>query len=300
MVIVALDTTTRGGSVALWRDGRIDERAGDAARTHAERLPADLAALVADHGVALSEVERYAVLTGPGSFTGMRVGIATIQALALVHSRLVFPMSTLEALARAGAAHARPGGIVAAWMEAYRGEVFGAVYRLSDGAESPAGLRQDRPIELTRELTGGVSLVPADRESANHLVPHQLVQRAHRTLAPLTEPVVADPRTLAAHWAAAWGQPLVPPPAGASPVVVIVGDAVPAHEAMLRETFGPHAVLLDAPLLAGVLAGEAAHDPAAAVRPHAIVPLYVRRPDVELTRDRVDEARRREDAAPVR
>lgn len=298
MVIVALDTTTRTGSVALWRDGRIDERAGDAARTHAERLPADLAALVADHGVALSEVERYAVLTGPGSFTGMRVGIATIQALALVHGRLVFPMSTLEALARAGAAHAQPGGIVAAWMEAYRGEVFGAVYRLTDGAESTTGLRQERPA-LTGALTEGMGGAPPDRESTSSLVSNHLVERGRPILAPLTEPVVADPRGLAAHWAAAWREPQVAA-SGASPSLVIVGDAVPAHEVMLRETFGPHAVLLDAPLLAGVLASEAAHDPAAAVRPHAIVPLYVRRPDVELTRDRLDEARRREDVAPVR
>ena len=84
MILLALDTTTAAGSVALWRDGLIEERAGDPARSHAERLPADLVALLSAHGLAPRDVERYAVAAGPGSFTGIRIGIATIQGLALV------------------------------------------------------------------------------------------------------------------------------------------------------------------------------------------------------------------------
>ena len=105
MVILALDTTTKAGSCALWRDGAlVEQRPGDAARTHAERLPGDLADLLAAHGLTVKDVDLYAVASGPGSFTGLRVGIATIQGLALVHGRKVVAVSALEALAQCGAA----------------------------------------------------------------------------------------------------------------------------------------------------------------------------------------------------
>ena len=88
MVILALDTTTKAGSYALWRgDALVEQRPGDAARTHAERLPGDLADLLAAHGLTVKDVDLYAVASGPGSFTGLRVGVATIQGLALVHGK---------------------------------------------------------------------------------------------------------------------------------------------------------------------------------------------------------------------
>ena len=52
MLLLALDTTTAAGSVALWRDGLIEERAGDPGRSHAERLPGDLPAILGAHGLA--------------------------------------------------------------------------------------------------------------------------------------------------------------------------------------------------------------------------------------------------------
>ena len=65
MLLLALDTTTAAGSVALWRDGLIEERAGDPGRSHAERLPGDLMAILGAHGLAPRDVERYAVAAGP-------------------------------------------------------------------------------------------------------------------------------------------------------------------------------------------------------------------------------------------
>src|SRR5829696_10078390 len=99
MLLLALDTTTAAGSIALWRDGLIEEQRGDSARSHAQRLPGDLVALLAAHGLALRDVERYAVAAGPGSFTGLRIGIATVQGLALVNDRLVHAIGTLDLLA---------------------------------------------------------------------------------------------------------------------------------------------------------------------------------------------------------
>src|SRR6185503_2808150 len=99
MRVLALDTTTRAGSVALLDGERVvDERAGDGTRTHAERLPAEITSLVAAHGLTLPDIDLYAVASGPGSFTGLRIGIATIQGLALVHARRIVAISALDAL----------------------------------------------------------------------------------------------------------------------------------------------------------------------------------------------------------
>jgi tRNA threonylcarbamoyladenosine biosynthesis protein TsaB len=141
MRVMALDTTSRGGSVALVDDGRlVDERPGDATRTHGERLPGELAAL----GVEWSSVDVFAVAAGPGSFTGLRIGIATIQGLALVNRRPAVGVSALEALAQLASRDLSEGDTIAAWIDAQRGEVFSALYRVG-----PAPLfTSERLIEL--------------------------------------------------------------------------------------------------------------------------------------------------------
>src|ERR1700674_3345139 len=115
---MALDTTTRAGSVALVEDDRVvDERSGDLSRTHAQRLPGEILALADRHHVAMRDVDVFAVASGPGSFTGLRIGIATIQGLALATNRPVVAVSTLEALAHAASRDLAPGALVAAWMD---------------------------------------------------------------------------------------------------------------------------------------------------------------------------------------
>src|ERR1700693_4419729 len=102
MHVLALDTTTRDGSVALVDEHHvIEERRGDAVRTHAERLPAELLTLADAHGLSVRGIDLFAVAAGPGSFTGLRIGIATIQGLAFVGRKRIAPVSALEALAQA-------------------------------------------------------------------------------------------------------------------------------------------------------------------------------------------------------
>ena len=126
MIIVALDTTTKSGSVALLHDGIVRiERPGDPTVTHGQRLPADLAEVLELAGVRIEDVDLLAVAAGPGSFTGLRVGIATIQGLAMGRGTRVVAVSALEALARAGTNAQHPIG---AWMDAQREEVFAALY----------------------------------------------------------------------------------------------------------------------------------------------------------------------------
>jgi tRNA threonylcarbamoyladenosine biosynthesis protein TsaB len=141
MRVLALDTTGRAGSVALVDDGRIvREHEGDASRTHGERLPGELAAL----GAAFASVDVFAVAIGPGSFTGLRIGIATMQGLALVNGRPIVGISALEAHAQLAGRALGAGALVACWIDAQRGEVFSALYRV---AEAPLFV-PERLVEL--------------------------------------------------------------------------------------------------------------------------------------------------------
>jgi len=133
MRVLALDTTTRAGSAALVAgDGVVDERSGDGARTHALRLPGEIMALAEANQWPLSGIDLYAVASGPGSFTGLRIGIATIQGLAFVHGRRVVGVPALEALAHAGSHGLPAGALIAAWMDAHRRDVFAALYQATD------------------------------------------------------------------------------------------------------------------------------------------------------------------------
>src|SRR2546423_4981315 len=131
MRVLALDTTTRAGSVALVHDDVVvDERRGDGSRTHAERLPAEILALLAAHRLTPRDVDVFAVASGPGSFTGLRIGVATIQGLAVVCARPAVGVPALDAIAHAGTIDEAAGTTVGGWVGAHR---RGAVSSLYEG-----------------------------------------------------------------------------------------------------------------------------------------------------------------------
>src|SRR5262244_1238163 len=128
MRVLALDTTTRAGSVAIVDgDAVVDQRCGDATRTHAARMPAEILTLLAAHERTLADVDVFAVASGPGSFTGLRIGIATIKALSTTLERPCAGIPTLDAIAHAGGASVRS----VALMPAGRGEVFAQLFSVS-------------------------------------------------------------------------------------------------------------------------------------------------------------------------
>lgn len=236
MPVLALDTTRRDGSIALIDEGRVVEaRRGDASRTHAERLPQDILALLDAHGMESSDIDLFAVASGPGSFTGLRIGIATIQGLAFVHRRRVVAVSALEALAHAAALDLEAGAIVGVWMDAQRQEVFSALYRV---APAP-------PFDATR-------------------------------LTELEAPAVRDPGATLSAWA--------PSLDGR---VVFVGDGAAQYGDRVRSA-QPEATVLGSPILAGTIGLIAVSRATAGqtLEPAAVRPLYVRRPDAEIDRDR--------------
>jgi tRNA threonylcarbamoyladenosine biosynthesis protein TsaB len=131
MRVLALDTTTRAGSVAILDDDRVlVVEAGDAGRSQAERLPRDLINALSAAALATDAVDLWAVASGPGSFTGLRIGIATVQGFALAHGARAVAVSALLALAESVRATLRVGDRIGIWMDAHRGEVFSALYRV--------------------------------------------------------------------------------------------------------------------------------------------------------------------------
>ena len=100
MRVLALDTTTRAGSVAVCDDERLLALVpGDQSRTHVERLPGELAQALAAASLGREQIDLLAVATGPGAFTGLRIGLAAIQGLAMTLNKPVIGVSALDALA---------------------------------------------------------------------------------------------------------------------------------------------------------------------------------------------------------
>jgi tRNA threonylcarbamoyladenosine biosynthesis protein TsaB len=232
MVLLAIETVTRRGSLALLTGAGCDARAGGSERTHVERLPGDALALLADHRLSLADVDRFVVVTGPGSFTGLRVGIAAVQGFALVAGRQVAPVSTLEAIAEGWrvAAHDRrlaPGTVVTACLDGQRGDIFFAAWSLSAG----------QPIEQAAVM------IPPSVGAADELA----------RLPGITSSVLVG-LGMERH-----------------------ADALASHE--LRVEAGPVN-------LAEVAVMMAARRPELDVAPHALRPIYIRRPDAVLARER--------------
>jgi tRNA threonylcarbamoyladenosine biosynthesis protein TsaB len=159
MLVLALDTTTRAGSLALVRDDQvIEEQAGDPARTHGARLPGDILDLLNRHRLAIGDIDLYGVAAGPGSFTGLRIGIAAVQGLAFANDRQVVPVSALEALAIRGGADAPASSFLGSWMDAQRQEVFSALWSRSPGVAGTPG-EPDHGLTMIEEAAVGT---PAD------------------------------------------------------------------------------------------------------------------------------------------
>ena len=242
MRILALETATRAGSWALVDEGLVVASGeGDAAVPHDVRLPQPLLAMLSGRGLTLADVDLLAVATGPGSFTGLRVGIATVQGLAFATGKRVIPIPTLDAIAHDAASSPEAATLeyIAVWLDGQRREIFAALYaiRRHEAAEGGAVI-----------ATPGL----------------------------LMPPQVAAPAVIAAE------------------IADLIGDA---HAGFAGDGAHRYREVIDAlglretrffPVrqLAPALAALAWQRRDTAVAPNAVIPVYVRRPDAELARDR--------------
>lgn len=150
--VVGIDTATRAGSVAMIRCGdrgapeRMVEVAHEEELRHAETLLPAIDRCLERAGCTLGEVSGYAVSIGPGSFTGLRVGLSTAKGLSFATGAWLVGVPTLEAYAAAAAR--RGGGPVYVCLDARKGEVYAALFAtdgagrverlLDDAVETPA------------------------------------------------------------------------------------------------------------------------------------------------------------------
>lgn len=137
MLLLAIDTTTLSCSVALLRDETIlVELTLNTRKTHSERLMPLLDRALADSGIERETLDAVAAAAGPGSFTGLRIGLSTARGLAQALDIPAVPVCTLAALAEAVPA---PGALICPLLDARRGQVYGALYRRR--AEAPFSLQ---------------------------------------------------------------------------------------------------------------------------------------------------------------
>jgi len=137
VLLLAVESATSRASVALSRgDEVIAHRAADGTQHHSETLLPMIDAVLAEAGVAQGAVEAFAVSIGPGAFTSLRVGLATVKGLCFGTGRPVVPVPTLEALAEAARAAGCTGGAttLVPVLDARRGEVYAAAYTVGEGA----------------------------------------------------------------------------------------------------------------------------------------------------------------------
>jgi tRNA threonylcarbamoyladenosine biosynthesis protein TsaB len=105
---------------------------------HGGRLPAALTDLLVGEGLGLSDVEGYAIGLGPGSFTGLRIGLATWKGLAYASRRPIAGVSSLAAMALAAAPDAREGTLLVPLLDARKGELYAGFYRIEGATVTAA------------------------------------------------------------------------------------------------------------------------------------------------------------------
>lgn len=165
-LLLAIESATKRASVALLRRGDVVAELGaEDGDHHAERLLPMIDTLLQDAGVKLAEVDCFAVSIGPGAFTSLRIGLATLKGLAFDTEAPVAVVSTLHALAHTAVAAGRvePGELCVPLLDARRGELYGGAYRrVEPGADRLESVVEDfvySPEELGARLEGPVRLV---------------------------------------------------------------------------------------------------------------------------------------------
>ncbi|MGH9580053.1 MAG: tRNA (adenosine(37)-N6)-threonylcarbamoyltransferase complex dimerization subunit type 1 TsaB [Terriglobales bacterium] len=196
MLLLGVDTSGKQGSIALATGNAaafaVLEVVAIGGGTFSAQLIPQVAALLARHQRKKEDLDAFVVATGPGSFTGLRIGLAAVKALAEVLGKPIAAVSLLEAVAAAAGLE----GAVLAALDAGRGEVFAGEYEVSSG----------RPC-LVRE-----SLLTQD----------EFLARAQATDAPLQ---VATPDDSLAQWLRAQNLPLAVPARPRSDLIARLGLA---------------------------------------------------------------------------
>lgn len=193
MLILAFESSARAASVALVEDGRlISQYSQCSGLTHSRTLLPMAEDMLKNAELSLDRVDLFAVAHGPGSFTGIRIGVSTVKGLAWAADKPCVGVSTLEAMAWHALA---AGGLVCPVMDARRSQVYNALFRVENGR--PVRLCEDRPIALSqlaeelRTLNAPAFLIGDGAELAEKYLREQAI------------PCTVAPENL--RWQSAWG-----------------------------------------------------------------------------------------------
>lgn len=167
MKILALDTTAKTAGVALAevnKDGGLTLLSEYSLKTgsHSTTLLPMIESMLSLHNLTAADIGLYAVSTGPGSFTGVRIGVSTVKGLAFLHHTPCVGVSALEAMAMG---FEKLPGVIFPAMDARRNTVYGAAF-LSDGEGNVTRLTEDAQIEWAdfadeaRDIAGDYPDIP--------------------------------------------------------------------------------------------------------------------------------------------
>ena len=146
MILLSIDTSGPACSAALLADDRLlGEIVINSALTHSETIMPAVDELLSRENLTCADVDLFAVAAGPGSFTGVRIGVSTAKGLAWGAQKPAIGVSTLEAMAYHGLA-AGEGTLVCAAMDARRSQIYNALFEIRGG--KPVRLCEDRAISL--------------------------------------------------------------------------------------------------------------------------------------------------------
>lgn len=190
--LLAFDAAGRGCSAAVWRAGRVlaaDQAA--MARGQAERLVPMIESVLADAGVGHAELDAIAVTTGPGAFTGVRIGLATARGYALALHIPAIGVGSLSAIAAGTDPDARAGRTLLVLIDAKRADVYAQAFHpdLTPASEPMA----TPPDALDAALPAGPVLLAGDGDAGAE----QALRAAGRELARASAPALVDPGVLA-------------------------------------------------------------------------------------------------------
>ena len=152
MQILSVDTSTAACSIVLSEDGKLKgEINTESEETHSVRLLPGIETLLRSCGCTIKNVDAFAVVCGPGSFTGVRIGLTTVKGLAESLAKPTIPVIAFEAWVEKFPQHQ---GILVPVIDARRGEVYGAVYsRIGEATELLSPGRVEKLPELLTSIS---------------------------------------------------------------------------------------------------------------------------------------------------
>lgn len=145
MLVLALESSAKAASVAIMQDDTlICQYSQCSGLTHSRTLLPMVEDMLKNTDTLLADVDLIAVAHGPGSFTGIRIGVSTVKGLAWASDKKCVGVSTLAAMAWHGVS---AGGLICPVMDARRSQVYNALFKIKDGC--PERLCADRAIALS-------------------------------------------------------------------------------------------------------------------------------------------------------